>query len=533
MYTSIKILIAQTNPSIGDIVTNCRKIIQVINDNKNSHDLIIFPELALTGYLLEDLFFREELYIKVNEALECIKNACDNNCHVIVGHPQKIQNQIFNQASIFINSTCKITYSKQNLPNYGVFDEQRYFTASENKLPVFTIKEQQIKICICEDLWQSDLLDISHSIPTNILIAINASPFDLEKHAKRIQLCKKYASSGMAVIYVNQVGGQDEIIFDGASFALNPKGEIIAQAPQFIETTQTITIDKNKSTGQITKILPNDAAVYQAILLGLKDYVHKNNFKDVLLGLSGGIDSAVCLALAVDAFGASHVTAVLLPSQYTSDISNEDAIQMANGLEVKYFKLPIDSTYNCMFDAIEQITNDPNDLTRQNLQARIRGTLLMALSNNTNAMLICTSNKSETAVGYSTLYGDMIGGYSPLKDLFKTMVYQIANYRNKISEVIPKRIITRAPSAELAHEQKDEDTLPKYELLDPILELYIENNLTIEQITTEGYPKDVVNQVIQLLHNSEYKRRQSPLGPKVSTRAFGKDWRYPIAKKFK
>lgn len=533
MSSSINILMAQINPKIGNIAANCSKIIDIIQNNKHSHDLIIFPELALTGYLLEDLLFRDEIFTNINKALEEIRDTCDNNCHVIIGHPQKINNQCFNQASVFAHNICKINYSKQKLPNYGVFDENRYFVASNNEFPIFTINEWKIKLCICEDLWQSEPSDIFFNrllSKFDILVTINASPFEIDKHKQRLNLCEKFAREGVNLIYVNQVGGQDEIIFDGASFALDFNGKLIAQSSQFIEEIQTLTINKNFSKGQITPVLNDITGIYKAIVLGLKDYVHKNNFKKVLLGLSGGIDSALCLAIAVDALGPDNVTAVLLPSQYTADISNEDALLMANSLNVKTFKFAINDNYEYLLHSVQQLTPSPNDLTKQNLQARIRGILLMAISNNTNAMLLCTSNKSETAVGYSTIYGDMIGGYAPIKDLFKTMVYELANYRNKISAIIPERIITRAPSAELAPDQKDEDNLPKYEILDPILKLYIEENLTAEQIEQKGYAPEIISKIIKLINYSEYKRKQAPLGPKISNRAFGKDWRIPLSK---
>jgi len=525
MSTLINILMAQINPSIGDISTNCDKIIEIIKNHKDTHDLIVFPELALTGYLLEDLLFRKELYTQINSSLEKIRLICDNDCHVIVGHPQKIKNEIFNQASIFANNICKINYSKQKLPNYGVFDENRYFTASTNPFPVFNIKQSKVKFCICEDLWQNEPVDVINDGYCDILVTINASPYETTKYKRRLIMCKKYASLGVHVIYVNQIGGQDELVFDGASFALNPKEKIIAQSPQFIEYTQTVSLNSNTTNNQIHPILNTNASIYAAIVLGLKDYAHKNKFKKVVLGLSGGIDSALCLAMAVDAFGPSQVTAVLLPSQFTADMSNEDAIKMANNLGVKHLKLAIQDNYNGLLSSIKQLTNNPNELTKQNLQARIRGILLMAISNNTNAMLICTSNKNEAAVGYSTLYGDMIGGYAPIKDLFKTMVYKLANYRNKLEPIIPERIITRPPSAELAHDQKDEDSLPKYEILDPILKLYIEKNLTPKEIAARGYSQESIAEVIRLIRNSEYKRKQAPIGPKISSRAFGKDWR--------
>lgn len=532
MSKSINILMAQINPTVGDIKANCNKILQIINDSKQQHDLIVFPELALSGYQLEDLLFREELYLQIDNALQKINQAANNNCHIIVGHPGKENEKIYNQASIFANNSCLFTYGKQKLPNYGIFDEQRYFNSAINDLPSFTIKGQRIKLCICEDLWESETHELIGEASTDILISINGSPFEHSKHQERIKLCKKYAKLGINIIYINQVGGQDELVFDGASFAMDKSGRIAAQLPEFQECQQTISIDAKAISGRSHPKLDKHAAIYQAIRLGLQDYLKKSNFKKVLLGLSGGIDSALCLAIAVDAIGAHNVEAILLPSQYTASISNEDAIEMAVNLGVKYTLIPIAGSFSAMLEAIKPITSDPKELTKQNLQARIRGTLLMSISNDSNAMLICTSNKSEAAVGYSTLYGDMNGGYAPIKDLYKTQVYEIAKYCNREKNIIPKRIIERAPSAELAPDQKDEDNLPKYSILDPILELYIEKNLTVDAIVAEGFAVDTVNEIIRLISNSEYKRRQAVLGPKISKRAFGKDWRLPLAKKF-
>lgn len=534
MSKSINLLIAQINPNVGDVQANGQKILQIITAQKHNHDLIVFPELALTGYQLEDLLFHNSLHIEINRALDKIKAAADNACHVIVGHPNKINAKIYNQLSVFANAECKYNYSKRKLPNYGIFDERRYYTRSNNKILSFKLQGQTIKICICEDLWQGTPQEIFGDSKTDLLISINSSPFEYAKQQLRYALCSKFAKNGVHVVYVNQVGGQDELIFDGASFAMDKSGKIAAQLPEFTEAQASICLTQSNIQGQYQPILTEHAATYQAIVLGLKDYVHKNNFTKVILGLSGGIDSALCLAIAVDALGSEQVQAVLLPSEYTAEISNQDAIQMANTLRVKYCKIKIADINNCMLKALKPLNhNPPKDLTCQNLQARIRGTLLMALSNDLGAMLLCTSNKSEAAVGYSTLYGDMNGGFAPIKDLYKTMVYELAAYRNSIQEIIPKRILTRAPSAELAPNQKDEDHLPKYSILDPILKYYIEENLDLDAIVAKGFPADTVKQIINLISNSEYKRRQAVLGPKVTRRAFGKDWRLPISKNFK
>ncbi|OGV37944.1 MAG: NAD+ synthase [Legionellales bacterium RIFCSPHIGHO2_12_FULL_35_11] len=519
---------AQINPNIGSISSNCEKIIHAINENQDNHDVIVFPELALTGYLLEDLLFRNELFLQIEEALSRIA-AATKNCHVILGHPARANLKIYNQASIFYNGNCIANYNKHKLPNYGVFDEKRYYSVDELKHCVFSVNGFSLRLCICEDLWQSEPDILLSSQPNDILISINASPFDTNKFAKRIEVCKKYANHCLAVIYVNQVGGQDELVFDGQSFVMDNKCQIKALAPAFKESIHRVEIRKNSIISKINPMMPTTALIYQALLCGIRDYVNKNNFKGILLGLSGGIDSALTLALAVDALGPSRVFAVLLPSKYTADISNIDALAQIHNLGISHFNLPINNIFNCMLDTLAPaFKNTKPDTMEENLQARIRGNLLMALSNKTGYMLLSTSNKSESAVGYATLYGDMAGGFAPLKDVLKTTVYELANYRNSISEVIPKRVIDRAPTAELAPNQKDEDSLPNYAILDSIIAHYVHENLDAKAIIELGFPEEIVNKVIKLIFRNEYKRRQSPPGVKITESAFGKDWRRPI-----
>jgi NAD+ synthase (glutamine-hydrolysing) len=533
MPDSISILMAQINPNVGAVKSNCEKIIQIINGAQQEHDIIVFPELALTGYPLEDLLYRDELFSQIENALQVIAKSSKNNCHIIIGHPARLGDKIYNRASIFANGSCIKQYNKQELPNYGIFDEKRYFSADDRSPCVFSLKNYNIRLCICEDLWQSEPDKLLGQEDNQILIAINASPFDETKYAKRVEVCQKYAKNCVAVIYVNQVGGQDELVFDGQSFALDRKGEIKSRAPAFKENIKTITISNHEIISKITPLLEKTALIYQALLCGLRDYVNKNNFKGVLLGLSGGIDSALTLALAVDALGSARVFAVLMPSKFTADMSNEDAILELKALGVAHFKLPIENVFNSMLSTLEPaFAGQKADITEENLQARIRGTLLMALSNKTGHMLISTSNKSEAAVGYTTLYGDMAGGFAILKDILKTTVYDLANYRNKISKVIPERVITRAPSAELAPDQKDEDSLPKYSILDAIIKHYMDDNLDSDKIIAMGYTKDDVVRVINLIIQSEHKRRQSPPGVKITPCAFGKDWRRPITHGF-
>jgi NAD+ synthase (glutamine-hydrolysing) len=555
MPNKLSILMAQTNPTIGAIDENCARIIEIIKNNQESHDLIIFPELALTGYMLEDLLFRESFLTKTTLALEQITAIVNPNCHVIIGHPAKELDRLYNRASIISNKAIVKKYDKQKLPNYGIFDELRYYTAGFEPC-LFTINNYKLQLCICEDLWQSEPKTMLNAA-TEILISINASPFDTTKAQRRIDICHKYASLGVNVIYVNQVGGNDELVFDGNSFMLkhdsnilnhdskieisqNSHGStsrglsagssaIVASLDAFKEHLQTVTIANGQISSSIAPQKPQIELIYQALVCGLKDYVTKNNFKTVLLGLSGGIDSALTLALAVDALGKQNVTAILLPSRYTANISLEDALLQLKAQDVSYINLSIENTFSAILDTLNPIFKDYKaDKTEENIQARIRGLLLMAIANKTNSMLLSTSNKSESAVGYTTLYGDMAGGYAPIKDVLKTTVYELAKYRNQISKVIPDRVITRPPSAELAFNQKDEDSLPPYAILDAIIAHYMHDNFDADKIIALGYQSDIVNHVIKLITINEHKRHQAPPGTKITPCAFGKDWRRSI-----
>jgi len=533
MSQSLSILMAQINPTVGAIDANKTKIIDIIKKHQLDHDIIVFPELVLTGYPPEDLLLRDELFLQVEEALKDIQSITAN-CHVIIGHPSIDNGNFYNGASIFANNTKISVYHKQHLPNYGVFDEKRYFTKGTTSPCIFSIKNQRVGLCICEDLWLPGPVEQLVDANVNLMISINASPFDYNKYSLRESLLKEHAKKGLSIIYVNQVGGQDELVFDGQSLAINKAGKICARAPAFIEHLQTITFQNNNFESEITPLLPHLPLVYKALLCGLKDYVEKNKFKSVLLGLSGGIDSALTLCLAVDAIGAENVHAVFMPSRYSLDISANDAKLQAETMRVKYSILPIEPTFKSFLNTLAPSFNglEP-DITEENLQARIRGVLLMALSNKTKSMLLCTSNKSETAVGYSTLYGDMAGGFAILKDVLKTLVYDLAIYRNTISSVIPERVITRAPTAELKHNQKDEDSLPPYTNLDAIIKSFMENEMSAKEIISSGQKEEDVLRVINLIKLNEYKRRQSAPGVKITPCAFGKDWRFPITSGFK
>lgn len=526
-------MLAQINPTVGDIDNNLKKILSIIETHQGPHDLIIFPELALSGYPPLDLLFRESFHEAIALALKAIA-ANVKDCHVIIGHPvgwalvqQHMlgQGPTYNALTVFYQGKSIATYAKQKLPNYGIFDENRYFTPGTNEALILTIKQQKFACLICEDLWQPGPVEqaLTHNI--DAILCINASPFDKQKYDNRIKLLKSHAKCSITIYYVNQVGGQDELLFDGRSLVINPDGEIQAEAKAFEEDLLSIKHHK----GTIAPKLSPIALIYKGLVLAIKDYVEKNHFKAVRLGLSGGIDSALTLALAVDALGASRVTAVMMPSRFTEDISVEDAIKELEALEVKHELLSIEPAFAALLETLSPIFKDkPWDATEENLQARIRGLLLMALSNKSGDMVLTTSNKSETAVGYATLYGDMAGGFAPLKDVLKTEVYALSRYRNSLSPVIPERVITRAPSAELKPNQTDQDSLPDYDTLDKIIALHLEQNLDEKALVLEGFDATIVKKILMLIKRNEYKRQQSAPGPKISQRAFGLDWRMPI-----
>ncbi|MCR9191569.1 MAG: NAD+ synthase [Gammaproteobacteria bacterium] len=528
MTQPLTVLMAQINPIVGAIESNTDNIIQIITTHQQNHDLIIFPELAICGYPPGDLLLRQDLYTRVERALQTIAAAA-LHCHIVLGHPQIVNGFAYNSASILYRSKVKAQYHKQQLPNYGVFDEKRYFTPGKAKACVFTVRGHRIGLGICEDLWQGQTVDRLIQKKVDILLFINASPFDGSKSTQREALIRTATQKGPIFIYVNLVGGQDDLVFDGQSMVMDADEQIMARAPACQEALHTVKIHNQTISSIITPPMDNMALIYQALILGLRDYVEKNNMPGVLLGLSGGIDSALTLAIAVDALGAERVTAVLLPSRYSADISTLDAEAQTVTMQVTSKTIPIEPAFTTLLDMLPSPTAN---LTQENIQARIRGLLLMALSNQTGHMLLSTSNKSETAVGYATLYGDMCGGYAVLKDVYKTMVYDLARYRNQQSTVIPERVISRAPSAELAPNQTDQDSLPDYATLDAIIQGYMEEGLTQEQLVALGYATETVIDVIRRIKHNEYKRHQAPPGPKISTMAFGKDWRYPITEQF-
>jgi len=531
MTQKLTLLMAQINPTVGDINANANKIIDIINTHRE-HSLIVFPELALTGYPPEDLLFRKSFHEETEKALHNISQITTDS-YVVLGHPSLIDGHCFNSASIFHQNKRVALYHKQALPNYGVFDEARYFIPGEARPCVVSIHGFQIGICICEDIWFENPVEQIIRAGADFLLCINASPFDHEKYQLRENRLQTIALRGLSVIYVNTVGGQDELVFDGQSLVMDKTGKVCARAGAFLPELQTVKLDKEHVIGKITPLLEKEHLIYNALVCGTKDYVEKNGFSGVLLGLSGGIDSALTLCIAVDALGGSRVHVLMMPSRYTADFSIADAEKQIAALNVSSTLLSIEPAFNTVMDTLApSFVGYTPDSTEENIQARIRGLLLMAFSNKTGNMVLNTSNKSETAVGYTTLYGDMVGGFSVLKDVLKTQVYALAKYRNSCTKVIPERVITRAPSAELAENQTDQDSLPDYTIMDAIISLYMEKNLDVKAIIQQGFAANEVTQILELIKRNEYKRRQAAPGIKISCCAFGRDWRFPISSGF-
>lgn len=539
MPEQLIITMAQSNFLLGDIEGNAEKIINITQraHQESKADLVVFPELALTGYPPQDLLLRPELHRRVDKALANIVQQV-KDIHLLLGHPLNKDGKLYNAASVLFNGKIIAQYFKQHLPNYSVFDEKRYFTAGSD-VCLFELKGCQLAISICEDLWQSGPLQQAMVAGAQIMLCLNASPFHWQKPQQRITTLqeRQRAEGAIPIIYVNCVGGQDELVFDGGSLVIDAQGDICHSSPRFCESVDTITVDIGKTVkivdGSIAATLSDEERIYQALILGTRDYIQKNNFSGALIGLSGGIDSALTLAVAVDALGAENVHAVAMPSRHTANMSNEDAGYQATTMGVNYSVIPIENCYQAFLHSLqEEFAGLATDTTEQNIQARCRGVLLMALSNKTGKLVLTTGNKSEMAVGYATLYGDMAGGFAVLKDVPKTLVYQLAKYRNTVSPVIPQRVIDREPSAELADDQTDQDSLPPYDILDQVLHRYVEHDQCIESMIQDGLDEAAVRQVVALIDRNEYKRRQAPPGVRISSRAFGRDWRYPITSGF-
>jgi NAD+ synthase/NAD+ synthase (glutamine-hydrolysing) len=530
----LKIAVAQLNSSVGDLVGNAAKIRQLAGQARaaGAH-LLITPELALCGYPPEDLLLRLDFFRACELELQALAEACIG-IDVLVGHPLAEAELRYNAASLLRNGKVFATYRKLRLPNYEVFDEVRYFASGEEAC-VVDVQGVAVGINICADVWEAGTAEGARAAGAELLLVPNASPFHMDKHSQRLDVLReRIQETGMAVLYCNLVGGQDELVFDGGSFALNADGALSYQAPAFEERLDIVEYANGrfKSAVKVARGSP-EAEVYAALTLGVRDYIGKNGFPGALLGLSGGVDSALTLCIAVDAIGADKVRAVMMPSPYTAQMSLDDSREMVKLLGVRYDELDIAPAMNTFETMLTPLFEGrAADTTEENLQARIRGMSLMALSNKFGSIVLTTGNKSEMAVGYATLYGDMAGGFAEIKDILKTFVYRLCAYRNSLSYVIPENILTRAPSAELKPDQKDQDSLPPYEVLDAIIEAYMERNESPRQIIARGFSEYDVRRVVGMIKRNEYKRRQSPIGIRVTQRGFGKDWRQPITNRY-
>jgi NAD+ synthase (glutamine-hydrolysing) len=531
----MKIALAQMNPTVGDLDGNAERIAELAaRADAAGAALMVTPELALCGYPPEDLALRVDFYQETARVLEQLAARLPPALAVVVGHPLREDGQRYNAASVLRGGRVETVYRKQKLPNHSVFDEVRTFDAGEAAC-VFECAGSRFAINICADIWESGTAVQARDAGAEVLLVLNASPFHAGKQTQRHDVARaRVLECGLPLIYVNLVGGQDELVFDGASFALDAGGALVAQAAAFAADLHLIELTDGAPRGEIAAQPEEVAAVYQALVLGVRDYVGKNGFPGVLVGSSGGIDSALTLAVAVDAIGAGRVQAVMMPSQYTADISLEDAELLATNLGVVYDVQPIKLMFDAFLSELSDEFDDlPFDQTEENIQARIRGVILMALSNKFGHLVLTTGNKSEMASGYATLYGDMAGGFAVLKDVAKTLVWRLARYRNSLSPVIPERIITRPPTAELRANQCDQDSLPPYDVLDGIMAGYVEDDQSPREIVAAGYREEDVRKVVGLIDRAEYKRRQSPPGIRITPRGFGRDRRYPITNRYR
>ena len=529
----LRVAVAQFNAHVGDLAGNAGRILELaIRARDGGADVLLTPELALSGYPPEDLLMRPDFYRACAAQLEVLAHAAA--LPVVVGYPEESAGKCYNAASLLAGGRVAATYRKRRLPNYEVFDEQRYFAAGEEPC-VLELNGVRCGLAICADVWESGAAESAALAGAELMLTLNASPFHMNKQARRYEVLReRVTATGRPVIYANLVGGQDELVFDGASFAMDGEGRLTHQLPAFVEALEFVDYaDGHLLPGSMAEPQSREAEVYAALKLGVADYLGKNDFPGAIIGLSGGIDSALTLAIAVDALGADRVRAVMMPSPWTAQMSLDDSREMVRRLGVEYDEIPIAAAMDqfavLLAPTLASLGPKPAwDTTDENLQARIRGMLLMALSNRTGRIVLTTGNKSEMAVGYATLYGDMAGGFAVIKDVAKTFVYQLAGWRNGVSAVIPQNIITRPPSAELKPGQTDQDTLPPYAVLDAIIEAYMERDESPRQIIARGYNEADVRKVVGMLKKNEYKRRQAPVGIRVTQRGFGKDWRYPI-----
>lgn len=537
MEKAFKIALAQINPVVGDLDGNVTLIREALAGARRAGaQILLTPELALSGYPPEDLLLRPDFYRACAAAVEAL-GAETQGITLVLGCPEDVAGERYNAALVLRDGRLIARYHKQRLPNYEVFDEARYFQAGQQPC-VFEQNGVRVGLNICEDLWQAGPAEAARGAGAEVLLALNASPFHTNKLARRWEVLRsRVAETGMPVLYINMVGGQDELVFDGGSFALERDGALAYQAPSFQSCLDVLDFTGGRwQGGAIAPNLPPEAEVYEAMVVGVRDYLGKNGFPGAIIGLSGGIDSALTLAVAVDALGPEKVRAVMMASPYTAQMSLDDSREMVRRLGVRYDEIPIQSAMAIFADMLSgQFAGLPADTTEENLQSRIRGMILMALSNKTGSLVLTTGNKSEMATGYATLYGDMAGGFAVLKDIYKTFVYRVANWRNAQAggEVIPHNIIERPPSAELKPDQTDQDSLPPYEVLDAIIEAYMERDESPRQIIAQGYSEGDVRRAVGMLKRNEYKRRQAPVGIRVTPRGFGKDWRYPITSRYR
>ena len=531
----LKIALAQLDLLVGAVRGNLERVISETRRARDElqADLVLFPELTLSGYPPEDLLFHRGLRLQIGQALKELTQAVPE-IGVMVGYPEYDQGHIYNAACLMRGGRVLAQHRKACLPNYKVFDEKRYFTAG-TEATVVDFDGFRLGLLICEDAWEPQPAAGARALGAEALLIINASPYEIHKQREREQVIgQRVRETGVPAAYVNLLGGQDELVFDGNSFAMDAQGRIAVRAPAIEEGLYCVEFERRGGAmvpipGSVAPEWSDEQTVYRVLVLGVRDYVNKHAFTGAVIGLSGGVDSALTLAIAVDALGADRVHAVMMPSRYTSSMSREDAAAQAQALGVSLSSISIENMFAATLEALQkEFAGRAPDATEENIQARCRGVLLMAISNKTGRMLLTTGNKSETAVGYATLYGDMAGGFAPIKDCSKQLVYRLARYRNTLGAAIPERVITRAPTAELRPDQKDTDSLPPYEVLDPILEAFIEEDLSVEEICERGFDRAVVARVLDMVKRAEYKRRQAPPGVRVSARAFGRDWRYPI-----
>jgi NAD+ synthase (glutamine-hydrolysing) len=533
---------AQLNLVVGDVDGNTSRIVAAANEARDisQADVVLLPELAVSGYPPEDLLFHSGMRAQVANSIDRLRREV-RGITLIAGYPEYDGSRIFNSAIVIRDGAMLGNHRKACLPNYRVFDEKRYFTPGIDAT-VIELNGIKAGVLVCEDFWEPEPAQRARDAGAEVLLVINASPYEVGKQLQRENEIgrARVAETGIPLVFLNLIGGQDELVFDGNSFVMDAHGEVTQRAPAFTEGTYVVDLGVDAAgavvpmPGDIVPLQGQEESVYGALVLGTRDYVEKHRFPGVILGLSGGVDSALTLCIAVDALGPDRVHSVAMPSRYTSQMSKDDAAEQAARLHVKHSEISIEGMFEATLAALKhEFSGRPPDTAEENIQSRCRGVLLMGISNKTGRMLLTTGNKSEMSVGYATLYGDMAGGFAPIKDCSKLLVYRLCAYRNSRFPVIPTRVIERPPSAELRHDQKDTDSLPAYEVLDPILEAFIEEDLSVDQITARGFDRVTVGRILDMVKRNEYKRRQAPPGVRVSGRAFGRDWRYPITSGYK